>query len=107
MKDLVAGILALNANAKIIWFTPIPRITEFTANAAGNKLQAYRDAIILYANSRGDAYLDLGKCGINPQFTNTLNNWFVSSDGIHPNDKGHSIFIAPKVTAFLKNEITN
>lgn len=104
MQDLVEGLLALNANAKIVWFTPLARSTQYTNNAAGNKLQAYRDAIIRKAQSRGDAWLDLKDC-INP-FNSQLNtNWFISADGLHPNNAAHSAFILPKILNFLKAEI--
>lgn len=105
MKSVVEDLEVLNPDCKIIWLTAIPRYSEYTENVSGNVLQDYRDAMVAYANFRGDSWLDLSDCGINPHSSETLTNWFVGGDGTHPNNGGHKMFIYPKLLGFLKKNL--
>lgn len=73
--------------AKIIFLTPIHRITENEPSFPDSKiLKDYVDAILAICNKRGIPVIDLFK--INPLDAHDTD---LLPDGLHPNDKGHSI----------------
>ncbi|MFL1896775.1 GDSL-type esterase/lipase family protein [Aquimarina sp. 2-A2] len=106
INDIVTDIETANPSAKIVFLTPIKRSNGETANATGNILKDYADAIVKYAITNGHGYLDLfNKSGIDPYRSHFNTAYFVSADGLHPNNEGHRIFMYPLVVKFLQTQI--
>ena len=107
MKKIRADILAINANAKFIWLTPLKRSNYEVENVAGNYLQDYRDAISNLARFNGDEVIDQFTSGLNPTNPIINTNFFISADGLHPNDKAHKAhvfrFVAPQIKPILES----
>ena len=99
MDAIRDGILALNANAKIIFFTPIPRSTQYNPNALSNTLEDYRNAIINFCRINDYPYLDLFGCGLETSNSNLM------LDGTHPNNIGHQLILFPEILPFIDKEI--
>jgi streptogramin lyase len=104
MKYIIEEILTLNPNAKIVWFTALPRDTQYTANAAGNKLKAYQEAVIKYAQTRGDEYLDLSEAFDVVNDTIATQST-ITGDKLHPTNDTHEIYIMTKVLPFIKYNV--
>ncbi len=85
-------------NSKIIFMTPIHRLTENQKSSPDSKtLEDYKNAIVEICKKWGIKVIDLFK--INPLDPNDEE---LVPDGLHPSDKGHSIMAEVVANELLK-----
>ena len=94
-------------SSKIVFITPMHRVGENNPKGEGNKLEdgavlkEYVEIIIETVKMHNIPLLDFyNDLGINPNNDEDNKSYF--ADGLHPNDKGHSL-IADKIISFLEN----
>lgn len=89
----------------IAFMTPIKRDDNKDGNEEVNALglttEAYANAMKSVADYYSIPCLDLYN-SINPLDATARTTFFCNGDGLHPNDLGHALFIAPRVEAFLR-----
>ena len=86
LNNLLSELKEDYPKAKLIFMTPLRRLTEDTPNHDGKILVDYVDAIIETCKKHNVAVIDLFRSDImKPDDTDVI------PDGLHPNDKGHLI----------------
>ena len=96
LNDLISKIKDKNKNAKIVFLTPLRRVSENMPNINGLILADYVNAIINVANKYNLPCIDLFNSNIFDPFDTE-----VVPDGLHPNTEGYKV-IAEKISAFIK-----
>lgn len=97
---LCKGLKEKYYNIPIFFMTPIINSNKST-NSLGFKLTDYCKAIKEVCAYYGIPVLDLNSlCQIDPTITNIKNNYI--TDGVHPNDNGHILYIMPLVEDYMK-----
>ena len=108
---MIEKLMTKYPKSKIIFLTPIKRTGTsesqknnsdgYMINALNKTTKDYRDVIIDCCNYYSIPYVDLYNC-IDPRTEINRTLYFMSAtDGTHPNDLGHALFLAP----IIKNEI--
>lgn len=89
----------------IAFITPIKRDDNGDGQEQKNALnlttEAYANAVQSVADYYSIPCLDLYNA-INPLDSTARANFFCDGVGLHPNDLGHALFLAPRVEAFLR-----
>lgn len=86
VNTLITDLKADYPNSKIIFMTPLRRKTENIPNHDGKILADYVNAIIEITKKHNIPVIDLFRSDIlDPEDTSVI------PDGLHPNDKGHTI----------------
>ncbi len=103
VNKLFSTLLGIYGKANVIIMLPLKRanISIRTNAATGKYLIDYVEIIRYYAELYGFKYIDLYNDFL-PEPPEGESEYFI--DGLHPNDKGHSI-IADKICEFLKNNM--
>ena len=114
-QRLIDLLLEKYPDKVIAFLTPIRRTSTsdansnndegYQVNALGLTTEPYVEAVKKVCDYYGIPCLDLYHYGINPKELWMRQKYFLNengTDGTHPNNLGHSKYIAPKVTAFLK-----
>lgn len=106
LHTLCKNLISRYPSRQIALFTPIHRkqsMSEFHPNNAGHYLEEYVDAIIKIGKWYSIPVLDLWSVsGMQPNEANHLTEYFTSSDGTHPTEKGHKV-MADKIEQFMNN----
>jgi hypothetical protein len=102
------NLKGINPNAKFYFITPPVRQNDHVANINGLTLKQTADAIIKFAQTEGWDYLDFFReSGLNPDFASFRTDWFISADGLHPNNQAQKMYLYPEIAKFFKYIIQN
>lgn len=99
LHTLCKNLISRFPDKKIFFITPIHRVGEFTANAAGHYLEDYVVAVKNVCKWYSIPVLDLwAEGGMQPN--ESIHKSTYVTDGTHPNDKGH-VLLADKIEKFI------
>ncbi|MBE6536880.1 MAG: SGNH/GDSL hydrolase family protein [Ruminococcaceae bacterium] len=98
---LMSGLINKYPESKIVFMTPLHRVSESNKNVNGVDLECYVNIIKRVAAYYSLPVIDLWSCsGIQPCVPIIKEKY--CPDGLHPNDKGHER-LAEVVGSFLSN----